>query len=253
MSSLRFMDPKRVHRLLFGVYYQEDVFERFRGIAPAMRALGARVLGPARRRNLIFLHVPRTGGTSISHALYGSHRIEHYSARCLRAMAPQFWNATQSFAVLRDPLDRFASSYAFVRGGGTQSCRLSEVFREQTASIRSVDDYLSFLEDRPPMQLDFVMRPQAWFICEPESGLPMTKRLFLYRRDQAALLAYLKPFGIDSLPWLNRSVRIPLTLTGRQKHRVETIYADDFALMDLLATPQMADAPDLSAVAIAAE
>jgi hypothetical protein len=253
MSSLRFTDPKRVHHLLFGVYYQEDVFERFRGIAPVMRALGARVLDPARRRNLIFLHVPRTGGTSISRALYGAHRIEHYSARCLKAMAPEFWDTTQSFGVVRDPFDRFASSYAFVRGGGTQSCQLSDVFREQTAAIRSVDDYLSFLEERPPMQLDFVMRPQAWFICDPDSGLPMTKRLFLYHRDQAALLAYMKPFGIDSLPWLNRSVRIPLDLSRRQKLRVEKIYATDFALMDLLATHKAADMPDLSVIGIAAE
>jgi hypothetical protein len=237
---LRVADPKRIHRLLFRVYYQEDIFERFHDIAPVMRALGTRVLAQARRRNLIFLHVPRTGGTSISHALYGSQAIEHYSARCLKSMAPDFWNATQSFAVLRDPLDRFASSYAFVRGGGTPSCRLSEVFRRQTAAIESVDDYLDFIEARGPLDLDFVMRPQAWFVCDPASGLPMVRRLFLYGRDHAALLAYLKPFGIDSLPWLNRSVRIPLALSGHQKRRVEKIYARDFALIDLLSARQPA-------------
>src|SRR6201996_6507340 len=124
MSSPRFMDPKRIHRLLFGVYYQEDIFQHFHNIAPLMRTLGARVLGAARQRNVIFLHVPRTGGTSISHTLYGRHCIEHYSARALKAMAPQFWNTTQSFAVVRDPFDRFSSSYAFVRGGGTETCHL---------------------------------------------------------------------------------------------------------------------------------
>jgi hypothetical protein len=245
MSS-RFMDPKRIHRLLFGVYYQEDVFERFRNIGPLMHIAGARVLDAARRRNLIFLHVPRTGGTSIAHALYGNHGVEHHSARCLKAMAPQFWNTTQSFAVVRDPFDRFASSYAFVRGGGTETCRLSAVFRAQTAAIRSVDDYLAFIEARGVLDLDFVMRPQAWFLSDPR-GLPMVRRLFLYGRDHAALATYLRPFGIDRLPWLNRSVRIPLTLSRRQRLRVEKIYADDFVLMDFLSIGR------LPALGIAAE
>jgi hypothetical protein len=236
MSSPRFMDPKRIHRLIFDVYYQEDIFERFHQVSPLMRGLGARVLAPARQRNLIFLHVPRAGGTSISHTLYGKHCIEHYSARCLKEMAPEFWNTTQSFAVVRDPFDRFASAYAFVRGGGTQTCNLSDVFREQTAAIRNVDDYLDFIEERRVQDLDFVMRPQAWFVCDPDSGEPMVRRLFLYGRDHGALLAYLKPFGVDSLPWLNRSVRIPVTLSPRQRLRVEKIYAGDFALMDILST-----------------
>jgi len=239
MMSPRLMDPKRIHRLLFGVYYQEDVFERFQGIGPLMQTLGVRVLGAARRRNVIFLHVPRTGGTSISRTLYGHDSVEHHSARCLKAMAPQFWNTTQSFAVVRDPLDRFVSSYAFVRGGGTETCRLSAVFRAQTAAIRSVDDYLDFIEERGVMDLDFVMRPQSWFVCDAR-GAPMVRRLFLYGHDHAALLAYLRPFGVDSLPWLNRSVRIPLTLSRRQKLRVEKIYGDDFALMDFLSIRQPA-------------
>jgi hypothetical protein len=247
MPSPRFMDPKRIHRLLFGVYYQEDIFEQVSHLVPpVMPALGRQVLKDARARKLIFLHVPRTGGTSISSSLYGKRCTQHYSAACLKAMAPQFWAQTESFAVLRDPYDRFASSYAFVRGGGTDTCRLSDVFLEQTANIRSVDDYLSFIEAREAMQLDFVMRPQAWFVCDHQSGLPLVQRLFQYGRDHVALLAYLESHGIAGLPWLNRSLRIPLTLSRRQKLRVEKIYAADFALLDLMSATR-------AAIGIAAE
>jgi hypothetical protein len=254
MSSPRSMDSKRIHHLLFGVYYQEDILDRFSRLAPiAIRAMAPRVLAGARRRNLIFLHVPRTGGTSISYALYGSHCIQHHRAACLKAMAPQFWNATASFAVVRDPIERFASSYTFVRAGGTQSCRLSEVFRAETAHIRCVDDYLSFIEERTVFELDFVMRPQSWFVCDPESGLPLVRRLFLYDRDQVSLLAYLRPHGINVLPWLNRSLRIPLVLSRRQKLRVEKIYEADLGLVNLLTAWRGAGDGLLSAASVAAE
>lgn len=253
MSSARGLDSKHVHRLLFGVYYQEDIVDRLCGIAPLLvRAFGPCALGAARQRNLIFLHVPRTAGASISQALYGQRCIQHYNARSLRAMAPKFWDETESFAVLRDPFDRFASSYAFVRAGGTETCILSEVFRKQTRNLRCVDDYLSFIEERDVMQLDFVMRPQAWFACNSQSGLPLVKRLFLYGRDQAALLAYLRTHGVASLPWLNRCVRIPLALSRRQKNRIEAIYAADFGLMDQMAR-QARDIAAWRVAAVAAE
>lgn len=235
MPSPRLLDSKRIHRLLFGAYYQEDVFDRLGGIVPlVLRMLAPSVLADAYARNLLFLHVPRTGGASISHALHGKRCVQHYRARCLKMMAPRLWDRAESFAVLRDPLDRFASSYAFVRSGGTPSSRLSDVFRQQTAHIRCVDDYLAFIEGRDVLDLDFVMRPQSWFVCDPDTNLPLVRHLFLYGRDHRALLAYLESHGVTDLPWLNRSARVPLALSRRQRLRIEKIYADDFALLERL-------------------
>lgn len=234
-SPPSFLDPKRIHRTLFGVYYQEDIFEKFCAMAPrAMRAFSWRLPVEMRRRNLIFLHVPRAAGTSIAHALYGQHCIQHYSARYFRAVAPGFWADADSFAVLRDPYDRLASSYAFVRGGGTASCRLSDVFLHQTRYIRSIDDYLAFIEERDAFSLDFVMRPQSWFVCDLDTGLPLVKRLFLYGRDQEALASYLSDHGVDDLPWVNRSFRMPVTFSARQKSRIQKIYRQDFELVEQL-------------------
>jgi hypothetical protein len=250
-----FPDPKQIHRLLFGVYYQEDIFEKFCEGAPlAMRVFGWRIPQEMRRRNLIFLHVPRAQGTSIAHALYGEHCIQHYSARYFKTVAPGFWARTDSFAVLRDPYERFASSYAFVRSGGTQSCRLSGVFLDQTENIRSVDEYLSFIEARDALSLDFVMRPQSWFICDLKTGLPLVKRLFLYGRDQGALAVYLRGHGVTRLPWLNRSIHMPLEFSARQKARIQKLYAADFALVEELRRGRTATERELlRAMGVAAE
>lgn len=250
-----FPDPKKIHRFLFGVYYQEDIFEKFCEWAPlAMRAFAWRIPVQMRRRKLIFLHVPRAQGTSIAHALYGVHCIQHHSARYFKTVAPGFWRKTPSFSVLRDPYDRFASAYAFVRSGGTSSCRLSDVFLEQTGHIRSVDDYLAFIEEHDVFSLDFVMRPQSWFVCDAETGLPLVKRLFLYGRDRQALAAYLGAHGVTHLPWLNRSFHMPIELSVKQKARIRKLYAADFELVEKVSSvPTAAERELLRAMGVAAE
>ncbi|MDB5733786.1 MAG: hypothetical protein JWN16_423 [Alphaproteobacteria bacterium] len=224
-------DPKSINRLVFGAYYEEDIYDQACRVLPAaMRAFWWRVPEQMAQRNLIFVHVPRAAGTSISRALYGEGCTHHYSARYYRTVHPKLWARAQSFAVLRDPFDRFASAYAFVRAGGTPSCRLSDVFARQTAHVVTVDDYLSFLEDREPLDLDFVMRPQSWFVCDGDTVL--VRNLFLYGEDDDALAAWLAPHGVGPVPWLNRSSRIALLLNPAQRRRIARLYAQDFVLIE---------------------
>ena len=251
----RFPDSKAVHRALFGVFYEEDIFDKFCGLMPrAMRLFHWRIEEAIRRRNLIFVHVPRVAGTSISRALYGPRCTRHHSIRYYKTVAPDFWASADSFALLRDPFDRFASSYAFVRSGGTETCRLSDVFVRQTAHLRNVDDYLSFIEERDALSLDFVMRPQSWFVCDLETGAPLVKQLFLYGQDEAELAGYLRPHGVAELPRLNASERNPLFLSARQKRRIEKLYACDFALVERLRNRRAQETFNLLRIAgIAAE
>jgi hypothetical protein len=251
-----FADSKYINRVLFGAYYEEDIYDRACAALPLLaRGLWWRMPEAMRSRKLIFVHVPRVAGMSIVRALYGQGCIRHYSMRYYRAIDPGFAAQAESFALLRDPVDRFASAYAFVKNGGTPASRLSDVFIAQTADIASVDDYLCFLEDRSALDLDFVMRPQSWFVCG-DNGEVLVKRLFLYGEDRPALGAFLKSHGIDLLPWLNRAERTDLGLTQRQLRRIERLYAADFALIDSLRASRRAFAerePWSEAIRTAAE
>jgi hypothetical protein len=239
-----------MNRALLGVYYEEDIYDRACAAFPRLaRTLWWRMPAAMRERQLIFVHVPRTAGASIMRALYGEHGIRHFSMRYYRAIHPRLADQAQSFAILRDPVDRFASSYAFVRSGGTADSRLSDVFLAATAHIASVDDYLSFLEEREVLDLDFVMRPQSWFVCG-DDGQVLVKRLFLYGED--TLAAFLKPHGIAMLPWLNRTERTALDFTARQLDRIKALYAQDFALIGSLRAGA-AEEPWPGAYRIAAE
>jgi hypothetical protein len=222
-----------MNRLLFGAYYEEDIYDTFCQKLPGvMRLFARRIALSVRARGVIFVHVPRVAGTSIAQALYGPACTHHHSMRYFRALDPVFAAAAPSFALLRDPFDRFLSSFAFVRSRGTESCRLADVFVAETAHISTVEDYLSYLEARDDLGHDFVMRRQSWFVCDLKTGAPLVKHLFLYGEDDAALAAYLAPYGVKELPWLNRSERSPLHLTAAQRRRIETVYAADFALIE---------------------
>jgi hypothetical protein len=230
-----FPDSKSINHALFGAWYEEDIYDRFCTAVPVLpRLLRWRVAPAMRARNLIFVHVPRVAGTSIVRALYGQGCIHHYSMRYFQAIDPGFAQGAASFALLRDPFDRFVSGYGFVRAGGTQTSRLSDVFVRQTAHLKTVDDYLCFLEERGPLEMDFVMRPQSWFICDRVTGNSLVKDLFLLEEDGAALAAYLTCWKIASLPWLNRGSGVVVLLSAAQRRRIERLYADDFALIDSL-------------------
>lgn len=231
--SARFWDAKRINHLLFRAWYEEDIYDRLCALFPRLAFLLKRCVPQGMRdRKLVFVHVPRVAGTSIGSALYATHCVHHHSIRFYRAVDPQMFAASRSFALLRDPFDRFLSAFFFVRAGGTQTCRLSDVFVGQTRHIHTVDDYLDFLEGKDPLQLDFVMRPQSWFVCDLKTGAPLVDDLFVYGEDDAALSRYLAPHGIAGLPWLNRGLRLPLALSPAQRARIRALYAADFALLD---------------------
>jgi hypothetical protein len=227
-------DPHRINRTLFGAYYESDIYDRFCGRLPRiMRALRWRIDPVFKARKLIFIHVPRAAGTSIARAL-GARPQSHYSMRYYRAVDPRFAAEADSFAVLRDPFERFASAYAIVRAGGAEQVRLSPVFAAQTAHIGSVDDYLDFLEVRTPLEHDHVMRPQSWYISDLQTGQLLVKRLFLLGAETEKLDDHLRGHGAHPLGWLNRSTRLPMTLTPLQCRRIVALYEDDFTMIGKL-------------------
>ena len=88
----RFPDAKVIHRALFGVFYEEDVYDKFCGLMPGvMRCFHWRIDAAVRRRKLIFVHVPRAAGTSIAQALYGPRSTRHHSIRYFKTVAPRFF------------------------------------------------------------------------------------------------------------------------------------------------------------------
>ena len=66
---------------------------------------------------LAFVHIPKTGGTAISTALYGI-ELGHLTWQTIRTISPAKFERWFKFAVVRDPVDRFLSAYSYLARGG---------------------------------------------------------------------------------------------------------------------------------------
>jgi hypothetical protein len=143
-----------------------------------------RRVAEARRRRLLFVHIPRTAGTSIAGGVYGR-SFGHESIRYYRNFI-SYREGIESFAVVRDPVDRFMSAYRFVTQGGAEGIKLNSYWKWRTNYISSVTDYITFLENERNKldKADYVMRSQSSFICNLSGRVAIDNLFLLEEREK---------------------------------------------------------------------
>ena len=132
----------------------------------------------------IFIHVPKAAGTSIGMALYGC-QIPHTSWRVWSELNPLKFKTYFKFAVVRDPVSRFGSSFDYLKSGGMNED--DRLFGETVLKpFGSADELGKALID-PVLQAKVLdwwhFKPQADFIAD-ERG--QSKMDFLIRHENLA-------------------------------------------------------------------
>lgn len=115
--------------------------------------------------NAIFIHLPKSAGTSISRAL-GLPSSRHVLAADYRSANAVKFARFFKFAFVRNPYDRLLSSYAFLKRGGMNSD--DALFAE--THVRQYDSFEHFviegLARRPEIYAWVHFRPQSAFVCD---------------------------------------------------------------------------------------
>lgn len=157
----------------------------------------------------------------------------HHTARFYRCLDPGFYDRTPSFAILRDPIARFVSSYSFIANRGGDMIPLYPPWAEAYgASVANVDDFIAAHRRicGRYRKIDYVMRPQSEFVTDGD-GRVMVDHLFLLGRDDRRLRAFLADYGVADLPVMNRTERAKVALTPAQEDAVRELYPEDFELV----------------------
>ena len=219
----------------FGVRLVSDIPERCGdlGVRPWIDAKRRARLAAIRDAGVLFIHVPKNGGMSISHALYGM-QIRHPSIRYYQCVAPDIVASMPSFAVIRDPIDRFLSAFAYAQAGGSRDNAVSLPFRADYAAFRSIDDAIDHVaRARSPYHVDHIFRLQSWYVTDRDGGLAVDRLIAM--DDLAEGLSGLPGIGGFGLPRINRSRGVKPALSAAQIARIRELYRADFALLATVA------------------
>ena len=113
----------------------------------------------------IFFHIPKTGGLSVSEALFGNHAAGHLDVRTARLVFGAWRVRTYfKFTFVRNPWDRLVSAYHYLRRGHP----ISKIAGIVAESPGFTDFVKTRLRD-PLVAADVHLRPQCSFLLD-EAG-----------------------------------------------------------------------------------
>jgi hypothetical protein len=182
-----------------------------------------------REAGILFIHVPKCAGMAVSNALYGC-QVKHATIRWYRQRCDTLARLP-SFAVLRDPVERFVSAYRYAKGGGGAHNRVSPIFYDQYRNFRGIDEAIDHVESAPtPYGVDHIFRPQHWFV-ECRSGKIAVDRFFSI--DDPELAELVRTHSDRTIETLNQSMTPKIETTASQAERIRRLYRRD---MEIYAT-----------------
>jgi hypothetical protein len=182
-----------------------NVIRRMRCRLADLRGRGV-YAGWSNDNQAIFIHLPKTAGTSISKAL-GVPYSRHISVEEYLVANPSKFARFFKFAFVRNPYDRLLSSYTFLRGGGMNAN--DRQFSQ--AHIAPFESFGHFMIDgfacSPEIRAWVHFRPQTEFICDASGRnlMDFTGRFERIAEDYAQVAARLSLPA--ELPITNRSYR----------------------------------------------
>ena len=191
----------------------------------------------ARRLNLLFVHVPKTGGTAIDHFFRRIGFSEHFgrenrAVRPVMICPPQHYDYNLlnrlidldtvdfSFAIVRHPLARIISDYKWAMTQSTMADEKMSFGDWLDECFRSFEKDEYFLANH--------IKPQSKFIG------PKIKRVFKYEEGLDHIISTVlsetdvRLPGKVVLPKINTSSDVAVAVSEDDKAKIRDFYADDF-------------------------
>lgn len=124
-----------------------------------------------KRAKVVFIHVPKAAGTSISYSLYGR-SLGHIKASDILKYSSKKTRDLYWFSFVRNPWDRAVSAYHFAKSGGTLDAGMSNSKEYQGSEFSTFESFVQeWLAKQDLEKLDPVFRSQSGYLFNDEGEL----------------------------------------------------------------------------------
>ena len=178
----------------------------------------------------IFIHIPKTAGTSLVNAIYNINPEGHKSVLFLKEIFEDDLSSFFKFCFVRNPYDRLFSSYMFLKKGGVNIHDIN-AYNKYLCCYKDFEDFVlnGISEELTREIIHFT--PQTYFICDNTGSIivDFIGRFESLEKDVEKLSEML---DIEiNLPHLNINEKDCYIYTDEMKIKVNEVYKQDFDLL----------------------
>lgn len=183
----------------------------------------------------IFIHIPKTAGSSVSQALFSDMRIAHthYSAQEYFDESAKKYSEFVKFAFVRNPIERFVSAYKHLLSPPEWVHQDSHAFsQDHVRPYADINDFVRHLEEDWLVREWVHFKPQTRFLLvNDEININFIGRFENLDIDIKKVAELLGVSGRVAMPHVNRSKNIvdkSMKLTPGSLRVLKDFYSDDF-------------------------
>ncbi|WP_448546881.1 sulfotransferase family 2 domain-containing protein [Thalassotalea fusca] len=118
------------------------------------------------RYKCIFIHIPKSAGTSVLHTLGDTGARWHVSWLHFRRAAPDKFNKYFRFSIVRHPVSRLYSAYQYMLSGGNQSVNDKLLQEKIITNSTTFDEFVKHVLTFETVMDYEVFKPQYGFIFD---------------------------------------------------------------------------------------
>lgn len=183
----------------------------------------------------LFVHIPKTAGVSVCHAIYGTDELfDHAPASGWQHFNPERFKRLFSFSLMREPADRFGSAFYYLRNVALTD--KDNAFGRRVLAAFNTPDALLVAMARDRILRAKVMSwvhftPQAWYLTD-RAGQVIVDYIGRVETFDDSMDEIAARIGKSYTPIHSNASKRPksLDLSPPARSMLERLYAEDFAL-----------------------
>ena len=187
-----------------------------------------------KKYNSIFIHIPKTAGTSILKNM-GGWAGDHCTYREYLQASPTKFEKYFKFCFIRNPYDRLVSAYEYLKQGGNQTTD-KNIQKLILTKYVTFEKFVVLYLDKNTIYRVNLLKPQYWFIYDEHSNL-MVDHIAKYENLDEEFLFISEKLKLSdiNLQKTNKSTKEYSNYneyyTQDMKNKVYNLYELDFELL----------------------